>query len=136
MAGQNHHRATSQNSITLQEESRHDGEIVNFDYVASYDEIGSPSENAVDEREDEFESFETEHEVSNDQNENEDEVEEEKEDIIPLAFVKASEYCLFCRARFPVFDSINQLSASMTGVIQSLLGNSDLTNWIFYGKWA
>lgn len=108
MAGQNHHRATSQNSITLEEESRHDGEIVNFDSVASYDEIDSPAQNAVDERGDEFESFGTEHEVLNDQNENEDEVEEEKEDIVPLAFVKASEYCLLCRARFPVFNSINQ----------------------------
>ncbi|TGO44887.1 hypothetical protein BCON_0450g00060 [Botryotinia convoluta] len=107
MEGENGHRAIPQNTITLAEESRDDNETVNFDFVTSYDEIDLPADNAVDEREEDSESFGTEHELSNDQNENEDEVEEENEDVVPLAFVRASEYCLLCRARFPVFDFIN-----------------------------
>ncbi|TEY35479.1 hypothetical protein BOTCAL_0589g00010 [Botryotinia calthae] len=100
MAGQNHHPATSQNSIELEEESHHDSEPVNFDYVASYDEIVSPAENAVDEREDEFESFVTEHEVLDDPNENEGENENDG--------ASTGEYCILCRARLFPFYFLNE----------------------------
>ncbi|TGO73619.1 hypothetical protein BELL_0346g00070 [Botrytis elliptica] len=111
MDGANDHRAISQDSITLTEESRDDNEIVNSDFVTPYDEVEIPAENAVDEREEESETHESEYEVLNYQNEDEDEVKEEEEnddDGVPHASVKACEYCLLCRARFPVFDSINQ----------------------------
>ncbi|KAJ8067102.1 hypothetical protein OCU04_004477 [Sclerotinia nivalis] len=72
------------------------------------DEIAIAAENGVNEREDGSGSLEAGQGVTDIENKDGDEEEAENKDCVPLAFVKASEYCLLCRARFPVFDSINQ----------------------------
>ncbi|KAF7954430.1 hypothetical protein EAE96_005551 [Botrytis aclada] len=107
MEGENNHRTPPQGSIAMVGESRNDNEIVNSNFDTPYDEIDSPADNAVDEREEGPESFRTEHEMSDSQNEDEEETENDGASV-PLAFAQASEYCILCRARLFPFYFINE----------------------------
>ncbi|KAB8294956.1 hypothetical protein EYC80_006909 [Monilinia laxa] len=88
-----------QSSIVVDEGSRNGDEI-----LASQDELNTDTENAVDGREDDFDGSEGERKRT----ENRNEGEEDYADVLSLASVKASEYCLLCRARFPFFEFSNQ----------------------------
>ncbi|KAF7870428.1 hypothetical protein EAF04_004173 [Stromatinia cepivora] len=88
--------------------ARDGSESATFRSVSPGDEIAIAAENGANEMEDGSESLEAGQGVSDIENEDGDEEEAENEDGVPIAFVKASEYCLLCRARFPVFDSLNQ----------------------------
>lgn len=101
----------AQSSSVVADESRHSGETKTPRSIVTGDESNFAIEMAVNEREDEFESAEEEQIVTgNDEDEDDD---KEYEEPQPIAVIKASEYCLLCRARFPLFDCLNEANRNL-----------------------
>lgn len=68
---------------------------------------------------------------SDDPDREQEDVDSEDEEFLPLATTSASEYCLLCRARFPLFDLFNQPNNDLYEPWQSQIraGNFLLGGW-------